>query len=197
MSVEDRLRDGLADNATRFTVDVDSALERVTTRARRPFRRRLAGAVAGVVAVAAAVVLLVTVQRPSDEVRTTQEPTASTVPSGPPVQTLTGRFTTQVAGGTVGLPYDVSGQWVIEFHADGTMLVRAPASYTGVVSAPLFEATGESFRTSLFETDLCSGNPVGSYRWRRSGSSVRFTVVDDSCAGRVTVLTSQPWTELP
>jgi hypothetical protein len=65
-----------------------------------------------------------------------------------------------------------------------------------VVSVPLFEATDELFRTSLFETDLCSGHPLGSYSWSRSGASLRFAVVDDPCEGRVTVLTSQAWTEL-
>jgi hypothetical protein len=196
MSVEDRLRDGLGQNADHFAPDVESALERVTSRTRQRSRRRLAAAVAGAVA-AAAVVLLVAVQRPKDEVRTSQEPTTSTVASEPVVQALTGRFAARVDGGTVELPYDVSGRWVIEFHADGTMGVQPPASYTGVVSAPLFEAIGGSFRTSLFETDLCSGHPPGKYSWSRSGATVRFTVVDDPCEGRRTVLTSQTWTELP
>ena len=86
------------------------------------------------------------------------------------------------------MPFDIAGRWVIELDTDGSMQVTAPDTYTGVVSGPLFQATPEWFRTSLFEQDLCSGQPLGTYRWELTGSTLRFTEVDDPCDGRVAVL---------
>ena len=69
MSVEDRLRNGLARNAAGFEPDVDSALERVVSRTRRGTQRRWL-VVGWRAAAAAAVVGFVLVQRPRDEIRT-------------------------------------------------------------------------------------------------------------------------------
>ena len=198
MSIEDRLRNGLARNAASFEPDTESTLERVVSRTRRRSRRRwLVVGFAGVAAAAAAVVGLVLVQRPRDEIRTAAEPEQTTEGTGPVVQALTGRFEATVdddAGGE--LPFDIAGRWVIELDADGSMQVTAPDTYTGVVSGPLFQATPEWFRTSLFEQDLCSGQPSGTYGWELTGLTLRFTEVDDPCDGRVAVLAAQEWSRI-
>jgi hypothetical protein len=198
MSIEDRLRSGLARNAAGFEPDVESTLERVVSRTRRRSRRRwVAVGFAAAAAAAAAVVGLVLVQRPRDEVRTATEPEQSTEGTRPVVQTLTGKFEATVDDGAgVELPFDIGGRWVIELETDGSMHVTAPATYTGVVSTPLFQVTAEQFRTSLFEQDLCSGQPLGAYRWELTGSTLRFTEVDDPCDGRVAVLTAQEWSRI-
>ncbi len=198
MSVEERLRNGLARNAAGFEPDVESMLERVVSRTRRRSHRRW-GAVgfAAAAAAAAALVGLVLVQRPPDELRTASEPEQSTESSGPVVLALTGRFEATVDDGVGGeLPFDIGGRWVIELDTDGSMQVTAPDTYTGVVSAPLFQLTPERFRTSLFEQDLCSGQPLGIYRWELTGSTLRFTLVDDPCDGRVAVLAGQEWSRI-
>ena len=113
------------------------------------------------------------------------------------VQALTGRFAATVDDGAGGeLPFDITGQWVIELDSDGSMQVTPPDAYTGVVSCPLFQATPEWFRTSLFEQDLCSGQPLGTYRWELTGSTLRLSEVDDPCDGRVAVLAAQEWTKI-
>jgi hypothetical protein len=113
-------------------------------------------------------------------------------------QILTGRYTTTLAGTMPSLTDPtLQGRWTIQLDDDGTMIVEAPQSYQGVVSATLFEATPGRLRTNAFEQDLCSGSGVGSYGWTRSGTTVTFTALDDSCAGRVAVFASQPWQLTP
>ncbi len=193
MSIEDRLRNGLARNAAGFEPDVEATLERVMSRTRRTSHGRWVVAIA---AAAAAVVGLALVQRPRDEVRTSSEPEPSTG-TVPAVQALTGLFEATVDDGAgQELAFDISGRWVIELDPDGSMQVTAPDTYSGVVSAPLFQATPERFRTSLFEQDLCSGQPLGTYRWELSGSTLRFTEVDDPCDGRVAMLAAQEWSKI-
>jgi hypothetical protein len=198
MSVEDRLREGLARNAESFEPDVELSLAGVASRARRRSRRRrIAIGISAAAAVAAVVVGLLFVTRPHEGVRSTLEPGLTPGGSGPEVQALTGRFEATVASGAGGsLPFDVAGRWVLDLAADGSMRVTAPGTYVGVVSAPLFQATREWFRTSLFGTDLCSGLPPGTYRWSVTGSRLRFSELDDPCDGRVGVLASQEWSKI-
>jgi hypothetical protein len=195
MSIDDRLRNGLPRNAAPFEPEVEIALQRVVARARRKTQRRLV--VAGVAAVAFVVGLLIVAERPRDERGTSLAPERTTVGTAPAVQALTGRFETTVdAVADQSLQFNISGHWVIELSTDGSMRVTAPDTYTGVLSAPLFQATPERFRTSLFEQDLCSGQPLGTYRWALTGSTLRFTVVDDPCAGRVALFASQEWSKI-
>ena len=190
MSVEDRLRNGLARNAASFEPDTESTLERVVSRTRRRSHRRwLVVGFAGAGAAAAAVVGFVLVQRPRDEIRTRggagADDRRDRAGGAGPDRTVRGDRRRRSDGE---LPFDIAGRWVIELDADGSMQVTAPDTYTGVVSAPLFQATPEWFRTSLFEQDLCSGQPSGTYRWELTGSTLQFTEVDDPCDGRVAVL---------
>ena len=198
MSIEDRLRNGLARNAASFEPDTETTLERVVSRTRRrSHRRRLVVGFAAAAAAAAAVVGLVLVQRPRDEIRSAAEPAQATEGTGPVVPALTGRFEATVDDDAAGgLPFNIAGRWVIELDTDGSMQVTAPDTYTGVVSAALFQATPEWFRTSLFEQDLCSGQPSGTYRWELTGSTLQFTEMDDLCDGRVAVLAGQQWSKI-
>jgi len=194
MSVEDRLREGLRRNAASFEPAPDASLERVTARRRHRAHRRVAlAAVAAAAAVIGAVVVLE--QRGSELTVTSSAETS--VPGSASAPALTGRFEATVGPGSAsGLRFEVAGRWVLELTADGRVLATPPGSYVGVVSGALFQATDEWFRTSLFESDLCSGVPAGVYRWVRTASGVRFTAEDDDCAGRVAVLAATDWTPL-
>ena len=176
MSVEDRLRDGLARNAASFEPDVESTLERVVSRTRRRSRRRwlvvgFAGACScrsrggGVGARPAA-----TRRDPHGGGAGADDGRDRAGGAGPD-GTVRGDVDDDVGGE---LPFDIAGRWVIELDPDGSMQVTAPDAYTGVVSGPLFQATPEWFRTSLFEQDLCSGQPLGTYRWELTGSTLQL-----------------------
>lgn len=192
MSVEDRLRHGLARNASAYEPDVEARLREMRLRreARHPSHVRLVWVpVAAACAVAALVLSAIALHT----ARHAFEP-AHKAPPAPVAQVLTGslRATIPDAPGLVRKDH-LDGTWVLRLAADGTMRVTAPSTYGGVVSAALFDSTTRAFRTSLFGQDLCSGLPVGRYRWHRSGHVLTFTVSGDACAGRVAVLTQSAW----
>ena len=193
MSVDDRLRDGLARNAAAFRPDVELRLGQVRTRTlgRRPhaFSGRLWAPVAAACAVIAVVATLLVIQLH----RTTQQP-SHVLPTHGRGQSLSGRLRTMLPD-TAGVLRDqhLTGRWVIALAPDGTMQVTGPSRYHGVLSAALFDSTSTEFRTSLFSQDLCSGMPLGRYTWQRSGHSVQFRVADDPCSGRVAMLTEATW----
>jgi hypothetical protein len=193
MSVEARLRKGLASNAEAFRPQVERRLAVVVFRRRR---RRLLRQ--GAVVVAACSLLSVGAAvvpklmggdsgRGSVEVRQPGE-------SASAGQVLTGGYATTVPAAS-GIVSDksLSGRWTLTLRADGTLAVQAPAAYRGVLSGALFTSTSSVFRTSVFGQDLCSGQGVGSYRWIRSGTGLTFTVTDDRCPGRVAIFTSGTW----
>ena len=189
MSVEDRLRIGLARNADEFEPAVEQRLDRLIRR-----RRRRRVATRCLVAAGVAVMISLTlILAPSvvDRFRGSD----SVVGQPPPTQALTGSFIASVdlpsAAGPAGA---VTGRWRLMFRPDGVIDVTAPPSYTGVVSAVLFESTPDTLRTSLFTQDLCSGLGLGSYRWVRSGDQLKLSVLDDRCQDRVSVL-ARAWTE--
>lgn len=192
MPVDDRLRTGLARNAAHHEPAVETHLNVVLGRARRRARmQRVLVATAAVCALGLAAALGQGLARPGQDNRL--------VPAADlPVPTLTGVFATDLPDDLVssgGQP--LGGRWTLGLQADGTMTVTAPPSYRGVVSGALFKATPGALRTSIFEQDLCSGESIGAYSWARSAGQLVLEVRDDTCAGRVLVLTSQPWQARP
>jgi hypothetical protein len=193
MSVERRLREGFARNANSLDPWTEQRLEQVLGRHKRRVQFRWAASALAAVAAIAAVVMLG--PRLVENVIGPPEPAA---PSTPTVQELSGVFTTTVEeGSAVVRDHDLAGNWSMRLNVDGTMVVDAPAAYGGVLSAALFGATADRFRTSVFEQDLCSGQGVGIYVWSLSGGALTLTPVDDSCEGRVAVLASNTWQQIP
>jgi hypothetical protein len=196
MSVEDRLREGLARNAEEFDPQVERRLASVVSRRRRrQLLRRGAVVVATASLLSVGVVVVpkllggdsspvgVEVGRPTESVDTGQ--------------VLTGTYTTTVPAATGGVTNaSLAGRWTLTLRADGTLAFQTPAAYTGVLSGALFTSTPSGFRSSVFDQDLCSGLGVASYRWTRSGSILTFTVADDRCAGRVAIFTSATWAKV-
>lgn len=188
MSVEDRLRGGLARNAEDFRPEVERRLTRAVARQRRRQRFRWAGAVA-----AAVMVLAVAAIGASVLGRDGPRRAELGKPTGPAGQPLTGTYSATVPASATATSKGVAGVWALTLRADGTMAVQAPTAYHGVLSGALFDSAADRFRTSLFTEDLCSGLGNGTYRWTRTGSTVTFTVTDDPCDGRVAVLTAAAW----
>jgi hypothetical protein len=190
MSVERRLREGLVRNAEAFDPQVERRLATLASRHRR--RRRLRWAAAVVAAAAAlATGALVAPGLLGERSHTEQVEVGLPTVSASPGQLLTGSYRTTVPAATgVVTSASLAGRWALTLRADGTMTIRAPAAYTGVLSGALFSSTSTGFRSNVFDQDLCSGLGVASYRWTRSGSALRFAVSDDTCAGRVAVFTS-------
>lgn len=194
MSVERRLREGFARNANSLDPWTEQRLEKVLGRHRRHVQFRWAASALAAAAAIAAVVVLA--PRLIENGIGPPEPAAPATPTV--MQELTGVFTTTVEeGSAVVRDHDLAGNWSMRLNADGTMVVDAPASYGGVLSAALFGATADRFRTSVFEQDLCSGQGVGIYVWSLSGGTLTLTPVDDSCEGRVAVLSSSTWQQVP
>jgi hypothetical protein len=193
MSVDDRLREGLARNASAYEPDVEARLRELRTRRRGASRHAFSKVVWVPIAAACAVAALVVTAIAFHASRPAPEAT-HVPPTTPGTQSLHGRLRATIpdAPGVVRTGR-LAGPWVLRLAPDGTMRVTAPGSYGGVLSAALFDSTSTGFRTSLFGQDLCSGLPLGRYTWQRSGHEVRFTVADDRCAGRVAVLTTSAW----
>lgn len=187
MPLDDRLRDGLARNADVFEPDVEVALAMVTRR--RPARAVLRGGLVAA-AIIGFVIALAMVKRPDVQTGPADVPSISAVQ-------LAGHYETTIIANVSGAQYDISGRWEIRFDPAGILDVRPPPAYVGVLSAQLFQTTGTELRTDVFGSDLCSGLPAGTYRWERHDLTLRFTSIDEACAARAAILTSQPWTVIP
>jgi hypothetical protein len=85
------------------------------------------------------------------------------------------------------------GDWTIGFGSSGILTVTAPPDFTGTSSGYSFDVAGSQFTTDLFGEDVCTTLLPGTYLWSLSSDRLTFTVVDDSCPGRVALLTSAPW----
>jgi hypothetical protein len=200
MSLDRRLREGLGRITAGIDPDVDWHLRRAVRNARRRVALRRTGAA---LAVAAAIIASVVLgPRALDALWSSSRQPAA----GPPAPTVAAPTTVgnQAIAGTYHriVPADdpdarsnrLAGRWRLELRPDGTMAVTGPAGFTGVLSGSQFQVQADSFRTTLFISDLCSNLPVPTYRWTRVGDRLRFIPVDDRCRARVALLAFGPWT---
>lgn len=188
MSVDERLRAGLAGNAGWLEPEVERRLSAVRARDRR--RRAVRWSAGLAVAAASAATALVLLDGPGgspEPLRPVQTPSGSATPQR---ALLTGDYAGRLTG-----TGDLAGRWVLRFDAAGTLDVTAPSKYDGVLSGVLYEATDE-FRTNLFQQDTCVDQGLGSYRWQRSGRTLTFAVLDDPCVSRVRLLDGVRWREI-
>lgn len=191
MSVDDRLRSALRDQAETLLPEAERALADVRRRGRRVRLRPAAFAPAAAAAAAAAVVGLVAwlgVPGPGDA-PLTGDAGSPTVLAEPEVSLLRG---TIVA--TVSRPRELRGEWELQLDGNGTIDVVAPTGYPGDLTGALFSGDRSTFRTTLLGQDVCRGAGTGIYEWRREGDLVVFDVVSDRCAARVELLAEADWT---
>jgi hypothetical protein len=197
MSLDRRMRDGLARITSGIEPDLDPHLRAVvrTGRRRIAFRR----ATVALIAMAAVAGGIFVGPRAFDAVENFEQRPAGQPTTGPPTtaigaQAIAGTYTRAVpTNGPEVRRNHLEGTWTIELRPDGSMAVTGPPSFTGVVSGAQFQVQGDTFRTTLFIQDVCSNLPVPTYRWTRVGNRLTFTPVDDRCRGRVAVLSSGPW----
>lgn len=190
MSVEDRLRSALRDQADDFLPPVESALDSVHARGRRRQRASitLAAAAAGAVVMGGAwtVSTLLAEDRPSPA----GTPTAPASPTGGTdgAVPLRGQIRADV-----GRPTGLAGNWTLTLNGNGTIDVEPPVRHEGHVSGALFTADTTSFRTRLFEDDRCRGDGTGLYTWLRVGPRIEFQELSDTCADRRAFFETATW----
>jgi hypothetical protein len=92
-----------------------------------------------------------------------------------------------------GMSLRVVGTWEMTVDGTGHAVVRFNGQQ--VVDMPL-EVQGNqvTFAGGTGEY-ACQGS--GRYTWEATAAGLRFTRVEDSCAGRVVALTSRAWTKRP
>lgn len=182
MSVDERLRAGLAEYATRLPEpDVDQRFHRSLAIHRRRALRRV-GFITGLAAAACAVVVLSVVWAGS--------PGRQWQAAEGPAPTVQGTY----AGLAQALPGQprTSGRWSLEFTADGRVTVLAPTG-SGREPEDAGSVSGNVLTTGLFADDSCAGASPGRYSLQRVGHHVVLLAAEDRCAARTAFLTGTTW----
>jgi hypothetical protein len=191
MSVDDRLRSALRDQADGFLPPVESALDRVHARGRRrqSATLTLAASAAGAVIVGGAwAVSTVVAEDPLSPAETPTAPASPTVGTENGARPLRGQISADV-----GRPTGLAGTWTLTLNGNGTMDVEPPDRHEGDVSGALFTADSTSFRTRLFQHGRCRGDGTGLYTWLRVGPRIEFQEVSDTCTDRRTFFEAATW----
>ncbi len=188
MSVDQRLRNGVARIASEVTVDPSSALKIVQSRARRQVRMIR---IVQVFAVAAAVALGVMVVPPAfDHVRQPTDPAVQ------PGSELEGTYVVDVIDNPANRTAGVVGRWVVTLGPNGLIEIIPPSTYPGPRTGPTYRIEGNELRTDvLVESVGCqaTGAFVGIYRWARNDTILRFVLISDACPARIALFTGQDW----
>jgi DNA-directed RNA polymerase specialized sigma24 family protein len=191
---ERRLVIGLAHEADLVDPAVESALERVLSRATTRRRRRLAaGAVAGVGIVAAATAGIGWVLG--------SWPVAT--PAGGDelgdLGGLVGQYELDVATSTGADDLGITGRWRASVSGDGWLSLEPPPGLAGMTSGGTLRVEG-----TLLETDALPGFPgcgtgigTGLYRWDQEDGTVTFGVIGQDCEARQILFADTTWTRLP
>jgi hypothetical protein len=191
MPREPRLRARIQHEAANMAPDVTGRLEATLRNGRRRSRRRQVRAALAFGTVILAVVL---VGPPLIDALRNREPQVGASPSPSPTASLTGAYATTLVSTDVAVTSNrMAGDWTIGFGSSQILTVTAPPAFTGTYSGYSFDVAGSHFTTDLFGEDVCSTLLPGTYRWSLSSGQLTFTVVDDSCPGRVALLTSAAW----
>jgi hypothetical protein len=191
MPREPRLRARIQHEAANMAPDVTGRLEATLRDGRRRSRRRQLRAGLAFATVILAVVL---VGPPLIDALRNRERGVGASPSPTEAVSLNGTYATTLVSSDVAVTSNrMAGDWTIGFGSSGILTVTAPPGFTGTYSGYSFDVAGSQFRTDLFGEDVCSTLLPGTYQWSLSSGRLTFTVVDDSCPGRVALLTSAAW----
>lgn len=187
MSIEQRIRKGLAANAADVLTPVESDLASVLGRRRTRVRVQVGAAVAASAVIVATPWAALT-WLGEDSVSPTE-----------PARDITGSYEADVDA--VGRMSDLAGTWTVTLGADGVVEVEPPAGYDGPRAG-----VGESYRLAGGEltTNLFLGWPgcqrstpaVGVYRVVETATSLTFEPIDDTCPARARLFDAT-WEELP
>ena len=185
MSIEQRLRSGLAANANEVSAPVEAHLDRVLLRRRRRVRNRVALVTAAVVA--GAVIVPTSVTRLGDRPQVTAAPS------------LAGSYRVEVDGR--GPTRAMDGTWEVTIDGRGLIELTPPSSYDG---PPVDDSGDYQVSDDEITTNLLLGWPgcqlaqpaVGTYSVVVADGGLRFDPVRDTCPGRLRIFTSR-WERLP
>jgi hypothetical protein len=193
MSVERRLREGLERSAAVVPPDARRLPEAIA----RGRRRRRARRVGSIVAIAAAVAGIAIAAPHVGTLFHRIQP--ATVPTGPtltpgPYAAIAGTYTSTLRGTSPVIRANgMAGPWTLRLSANRVVTLSAPRSFRGELTSIAFRIQGGRFTTNAFVNDPRCSNDVGVYRWQRSGATLVFTPVSDTCALRRALFSSQPW----
>ena len=111
-----------------------------------------------------------------------------------PAATIAGRTltTTVTAEEATAEPLAV-GTWDLALSEDGSFEVTDASAEQHVQGTYRIEGDRIVF-TDASGPGMCEEDPQGEYRWTMAGDEVSMTVVDDTCPGRLTVLTAHSLT---
>jgi hypothetical protein len=178
MNAESRLDARLRSTLERQSVgvgeiDTPSALRDVRDRsARRTLRTRIGYAVGGVLATAAAAIV-VTVIGPTGTPGQPAQVT-TTPPTGTWQRTLT------EAG-------QWSGRWSLTFSAGNVLKLTTPAGLPpdeGAADGASYAVRDDTLRLDAFSNGACLDQPAGAYRWTVDGDRLFLEAADDLCQER-------------
>lgn len=191
MPREPRLRARIQHEAANMAPDVTGRLEATLRDGRRRSRRRQLRAA---VAFATVILAVVLVGPPLIDALRNRDGGVGANPSPTATVPLTGTYAITLVATDVAVTSNrMLGDWTIGFGSNGILAVTAPPDFTGTYSGYSFDVAGSQFRTDLFGEDVCSTLLPGLYRWTVIGDRLTFTLVDDSCPGRVALFTSAAW----
>lgn len=202
MSFDQRVRQGLeraADGAP--AVDVERSLHRVLARRRRRLTaRRSAAAVVAVALAGAAVTFVPDVLDLSSGRRNT--PDVVVPGSGPErgtdASSPAGTYAVDVGDSPLAAEHGMTGRWVVELRADGSVRLAAPPTFQGPTSGISYRTQGDELVVDAFVSDpLCTVSqavePVGTYRWDLTATSLDLVPVAETCEVRRLLLAGQTW----
>jgi hypothetical protein len=206
MSFDQRVRRGLeraADGAQR--VDVERSLSRVLARRRRRVTARRS--TVAVAAVALAVVTVTVVPNVLDPSSGRRDAPDVVAPAGEPegradASSPAGTYAVDVGDSPLAEEHGMTGRWVIELRADGTVEMAAPPTFRGPTSGISYRTQGDTIRVDAFVSDpLCTVSqavePIGTYRWTLTAESLGMVPVAETCDVRRLLLAGQTWQVMP
>lgn len=191
MSVDDRLRSALGDQAETLSPEVERGLADVRRRGRRARPRPAVLVPAAAAAAAAAVVGTVTWVSPpgTGDLPGPGRSGSPTVLTEPEMPSLRGSLFAEVDE-----PAALRGRWELRLEGNGTLVVTPPPAYPRVVSDALFSSDESTFRTTLLGLGACRGEGTGIYEWAETSARVEFSVISDRCPERIDLLQGAVWT---
>jgi hypothetical protein len=86
----------------------------------------------------------------------------------------------------------LAGAWILSLPASGAVELVGPPTYLAPTTGYRFQVQGDRITIGLF-VERCSGVDPGVYRFEIVGETLTFTLVDDACPHRTTLLTASPW----
>lgn len=183
MEPDERLRARMARLEERVEPDVDRQFATVVERADRGRRRSTAGRAIRDLAITAAVVIIAF----------TAFAVRGTGPAAKPLALGSVPWTTTLSAGDAAVAREgLAGTWTVQFEASGDVTLTAPPAYLAPTTGYRFQANGGRVAIGLF-VERCSADGAGIYQVAIDADVLRFTAVDDPCAHRATLLTSEPW----